>query len=46
MITLVIGGAVAWLANNEDKIANSLLKELDARLLTDAHISKINLSSW
>lgn len=46
IITVVIGGAVAWLANNEDKIANSLLKELDARLLTDAHISKINLSIW
>ena len=41
-----LGAAAAWLAANEDRIAQALLKTIERGLKTDAHIEHIHLDMW
>lgn len=47
LLILACGGVgIAWLASHEDRLTEQLLRELDERLITDAHIEKIELDLW
>ena len=46
IIVAGLGAATAWLAANEDRIAQALLKTIERGLKTDAHITEINLDMW
>lgn len=45
-ILLLMAVGVAWLARNEDRLAQTLIQRLEAHLLTDAHIDHIDLDIW
>jgi len=46
IIVAGLGAAAAWLAANEDRIAQALLKTIERGLKTDAHIEQIHLDMW
>jgi len=46
IIVAGLGAAAAWLASNEDRIAQALLKTIESGLKTDAHIEQIHLDMW
>lgn len=46
LLTLLLAGGAAWFAANQDRFAQALVERLEERLVTDAHIERIELDLW